>query len=204
MDNGTNVGIGTASPGAKLEVAGTALISGITTLSNLTASRLVTTDGSKNLTSTITAANLAASVSDITGVSGTGNLILGTSPSITSPALTGVPTAPTAVQGTNTTQLATTAFVRTEVDTGIAGLSWKNSARVATTANITLSGLQTIDGYTTIAGDRVLVKNQTTATQNGMYIAAAGAWSRSTDADSSNEFESMAAYISTGSTLRTT
>lgn len=94
--------------------------------------------------------------------------------------------------------------LRNYTDAAIAGLSWKQAVRVATTANITLSGLQSIDGYTTIAGDRVLVKNQSTATQNGIYIASAGAWTRATDSDNSAEFESMAMYVSTGTTNKTT
>lgn len=49
---------------------------------------------------------------------------------------------------------------------------------VATTTNITLSGTQTIDGYSAAAGAVVLVKNQTTQPQNGIYIVAAGAWTR--------------------------
>lgn len=57
---------------------------------------------------------------------------------------------------------------------------------VATTANITLSGEQTIDGVLTSA-DRVLVKNQSTGSQNGIYVSAAGAWSRATDADEDSE-----------------
>ena len=65
------------------------------------------------------------------------------------------------------------------VDSVAAGLSWKQPVAVATTVNITLSGLQTIDGYLTLAGDRVLVKNQTTAADNGIYIAASGVWARS-------------------------
>lgn len=52
---------------------------------------------------------------------------------------------------------------------------------VATDSNITLSGTQTIDGVPLVAGDRVLVKNQTTASQNGIYVVAAGAWSRASD-----------------------
>lgn len=63
----------------------------------------------------------------------------------------------------------------------------KQSVRAATTANITLSAPQTIDGVSVIAGDRVLVKNQSTAADNGIYVVAAGAWSRSADADSSAE-----------------
>lgn len=57
----------------------------------------------------------------------------------------------------------------------------KAPCRVATTANITLSGLQTIDGVTVEAGDRVLVKNQTAAAENGIWIAQSTAWSRARD-----------------------
>jgi len=69
------------------------------------------------------------------------------------------------------------------VDTVAQGLGPKAACQVATTANITLSGLQTIDGYTTLAGDRVLVKNQTQSQYNGIYIASASAWTRSVDMD---------------------
>ncbi len=65
-------------------------------------------------------------------------------------------------------------------------IDYKESVKVATTANITLSGEQTIDGVLTSAS-RVLVKDQTLATANGIYVSAAGAWSRSTDADTSAE-----------------
>jgi phage-related tail fiber protein len=67
------------------------------------------------------------------------------------------------------------------VDAARLGLDVKDSVRVATTANITLSGLQNIDGITVVAGDRVLVKNQTTASANGIYLASASAWTRSAD-----------------------
>lgn len=70
-----------------------------------------------------------------------------------------------------------------------AGLSGKDSVRVATTANITLSGTQTIDGISVVAGDRVLVKNQTTASGNGIYDCAVGAWSRSADSNSAGELK---------------
>lgn len=66
-------------------------------------------------------------------------------------------------------------------------LAWKIPALVATTTNITLSGLQTIDGVAVVADNRVLVKNQTDQTANGIYDAAAGAWTRSVDADESSE-----------------
>lgn len=56
-----------------------------------------------------------------------------------------------------------------------------------TTANITLSGTQTIDDVAVVAGDRVLVKDQSTGTENGIYDAAASAWTRSKDFNSDNE-----------------
>lgn len=71
------------------------------------------------------------------------------------------------------------------VDSVAAGLDPKASVRVATTGYITLSGLQTIDGVTVIAGDRVLVKDQGTAGNlNGVYDASSGTWTRSSDFDS--------------------
>lgn len=71
------------------------------------------------------------------------------------------------------------------VDNMATGLDFKASVRVATTGNITLSGTQTIDGVAVIAGNRVLVKDQGTPAGNGIYVVAAGAWSRATDADNS-------------------
>lgn len=69
------------------------------------------------------------------------------------------------------------------------GLTPKAPTRAATTANITLSGAQTIDTVSIVAGNRVLVKNQTNAEENGIYVAAAGAWSRAADMDSLTPFD---------------
>jgi uncharacterized cupin superfamily protein len=68
----------------------------------------------------------------------------------------------------------------------------------ATTANITLSGAQTIDGVAVVATDRVLVKNQTASAENGIWIAAAGAWSRATDFNETSEVV-KGAYVFTTS-----
>lgn len=57
----------------------------------------------------------------------------------------------------------------------------KAPCRAATTANITLSGLQTIDGIVLVANDRVLVKNQTSGADNGIYLASSGSWTRTSD-----------------------
>jgi hypothetical protein len=80
-----------------------------------------------------------------------------------------------------------------------AGISWKQPVACATLTNITLSGLQTIDGYTTLTGDRVIVKNQSDNTQNGIYIASSGVWSRSSDANTWNELVSAIAFVEYGS-----
>jgi hypothetical protein len=82
-----------------------------------------------------------------------------------------------------------------------AGISWKQPVLCGTTANITLSGLQTIDGVTVVAGNRVLVKNQTTTSQNGIYLASATAWSRAPDADTWDELVSALVFVESGSTL---
>lgn len=79
-----------------------------------------------------------------------------------------------------------------------AGISWKQPCAVATLVDITLSGLQTIDTYTTLAGDRVLVKNQANQADNGIYVAASGAWSRAIDADVWNEYVSAISFIEYG------
>jgi len=77
-------------------------------------------------------------------------------------------------------------------------VKWKPAVACATTANITLSGEQTIDTVLTSAS-RVLVKDQTNATQNGVYVSAAGAWTRATDADTWDEITSQAVFTSGGS-----
>lgn len=87
------------------------------------------------------------------------------------------------------------------VDAVKQGLNVKESVRVATTANITLSGTQTIDGVAVVAGNRVLAKNQTAGSQNGIYVVAAGAWSRSVDADSNSDVTAgMFTFVEEGTT----
>jgi hypothetical protein len=84
------------------------------------------------------------------------------------------------------------------VDGLVQGLDAKASCVAASTANLTLSGAQTIDGVSVVAGNRVLVKDQSTASANGIYVAAAGAWARSTDADTWDELVSAFVFVEGG------
>ena len=79
--------------------------------------------------------------------------------------------------------LATRQYCDDKVASEINKLDGKQSVRVATTAAIVLTGLQTIDGVVLAAGDRVLVKDQATTKDNGIFVVAAGAWARASDAD---------------------
>lgn len=86
------------------------------------------------------------------------------------------------------------------VDATAAGLSWKVAVIAASTANIDLTtgGPLTIDGVAVVATNRVLVKNQTVATENGIYVVNAGAWTRAADADSGPELDSAAVFVQQG------
>lgn len=97
------------------------------------------------------------------------------------------PTAPVVLNSQRITDLAQPtdpqdAATKSYVDASSLGLDIKASVRAATTGNITLSGTQTIDGVALTAGQRALAKDQTDATQNGIYVVSAGAWARSDDA----------------------
>lgn len=89
------------------------------------------------------------------------------------------------VQGSGSTSIASTLTY------------YRAPVRAATTANITLSSTQTIDGVSLAVSDRVLVKNQTTASQNGIYVVAAGAWSRAADS-------ATAAFLVPGTVVQVT
>lgn len=92
------------------------------------------------------------------------------------------------------------AATKNYVDNVAQGLNVKASVVAATTADITLSGAQTIDGIAIVAGDRVLVKNQTAPADNGIYVASAGAWSRSADMNTWAEVVSAFTFVETGTT----
>jgi len=95
--------------------------------------------------------------------------------------------------------LATRKYVDDLMASELAKRDHKQSVRAATTATITLTGQQTIDGVALVAGDRVLVKNQADGKHNGIYLVAAQTWTRTTDADHGTELNAGArVYVEEG------
>lgn len=90
------------------------------------------------------------------------------------------------------------AATKNYVDSFLNGITWKQEVKAATTANITLSGTQTVDGVALVANNRCLVKNQTSAIENGIYIVSAGAWVRAEDANSSAEIVTATCLVRLG------
>jgi hypothetical protein len=91
------------------------------------------------------------------------------------------------------------AATKNYVDGAIQGLNVTQPCRMATTANLAaLSGLLTIDGIVAVAGDRVLVKDQTAQANNGIYNAAVGAWTRSTDTNTWTGLVAAYTFIEVG------
>jgi hypothetical protein len=90
------------------------------------------------------------------------------------------------------------AATKAYVDNVAQGLDVKASVVAATSGNITLSGAQTIDGVSIVAGDRVLVKSQTAPAENGIYVASNTSWARSADANTWDELVSAYTFVETG------
>jgi Phage tail fibre repeat len=160
-----------------------------------------------SITGLTTALTVAQGGTGVTTNTGTGSNVLSASPTLTGTANVAALTSSgnVIVGGTLTLSGAPStdlqAATKGYVDATATGLDVKASCRVASTANIALStgGTQTVDGVVTVAGNRVLVKNQTLAPDNGIYVVAAGSWSRATDADTTAEVTAgMFTFISEG------
>lgn len=120
---------------------------------------------------------------------------------ITNPTFTGTVTLPG--DPAASLQAATKQYVDNLFATG--GIAPFDAVKLKTTANHGLSGLSAIDGVTPIATDRILVASQSTASQNGVYVAAAGGWTRATDADQSAEFQpARQVFVQQGTTFANT
>ena len=98
---------------------------------------------------------------------------------------------------TTTANAAAAALAQAAAEAAAAGMKYRN-VRVGTTANITLSGTQTIDGVSVVVGNRVLVKDQATQANNGVYVCAAGAWTRATDMDTWLEVPGTVVVVTEG------
>lgn len=166
---------------------------------------LTSVDGSANVSAALTLATVNSNVGTFTKltVNGKGLVTAAIQASLTDLA---VPTADFSMGGFKLTNVADPvnaqdAATKQYVDSTAQGLDVKASVKCATTANITLSGLQTLDGITVVAGDRVLVKNQTAAADNGIYSASASGWTRTTDMNTWAEFPGAFVFIEEGTTL---
>jgi hypothetical protein len=135
-----------------------------------------------NVTGNVTAASGTSTFNNVT-ISGALDMDSSTSATITGLA-----------SPTNDSDAATKGYV----DALAQGIDAKASVVAATTANITLSGAQTIDGISIVAGDRVLVKDQSTASANGIYLCATGSWTRTTDADTYAELVAAFTFVEKG------
>ncbi|MFO0520891.1 MAG: hypothetical protein ACK515_10775, partial [bacterium] len=110
-------------------------------------------------------------------------------------------TGPLVLPGDPTTNLQ--AAPKQYVDNAVSSLAsgaFKAPVKAATVANITLSGTQTIDGIALVADDRCLVKNQSTGSQNGIYLVKVGAWVRATDFDAWSEIFGTSVIVDQGTT----
>lgn len=137
-----------------------------------------------NVTGNVTAASGTSTFNNVT-ISGSLDMDAGTSATITGLA-----------NPVNDSDAANKGYV----DALAQGIDAKASCVVATTANITLSGTQTIDGIAVSVGDRVLVKDQSTASQNGIYLCASSTWTRTTDANTWDELVAAFTFIEKGTT----
>jgi len=181
--------IGTGLSGTSFNGSSAVTIAIDSTVATLTGTQTLTNKTISGASNTLT--NIAnASLTNSSVTVGTTAIALGAS-SLTLGGLTSVAVTQDPVSAL---ELATKQYV----DSVAQGLDPKASCVAATTANITLSGTQTIDGVALIAGDRCLVKDQTLSQNNGIYLVAAGAWTRATDMDSWLEVPGAFTFIEQG------
>lgn len=132
-------------------------------------------------------------------VNATGDSISGTLTMTNGSTITGLP------MPVNATDAASKEYV----DSRLVGLSWKDAVRATTTQNINLStdvkNGSILDGVTLVTGDRILIKDQTVKSQNGIYIVqATGSPIRSADLNDAREFDGAAVFVKEGTKNETT
>lgn len=186
---------------AKVDTAGSGLTKSSTTLSlsNQAASTLMGNNtGSSAAPTGLTVSQVKTLLAYVAGdISGLGTMAAqdASNVSITGGAITGLSNPVNASDAVN----------KSYVDTLSSGLQWKTPVRVATTTSGTLSSSfangQTVDGVTLATNDRILIKDQSTATENGIYLVnSSGAPTRTGDADSGSELSFAAVTVQAGST----
>jgi len=206
ISQGTGITVTNASGAITIAATGAGTVTSVTASSPLASSGGATPNIS--LTGTVAVAN--GGTGTATGsITGTGALTFTAGGSNTSVNLVPLGTGSVDVASKKVTNLsdptvATDAATKSYVDSVAQGLDIKASVKVATTANITLSGTQTIDGIVLVASDRVLVKDQTTGTQNGIYVVAAGAWTRATDMAAGSDASGAFTFVQYGTSLADT
>jgi len=206
-----NSGIGTFAGSAAFTFDGTTVTAPSVSATNGTFSN-ITSSGTASLgaitsgTWNGTTIGVGYGGTGTTTSTGTGSVVLNTNPTLVTPTL-GAATATSVAMTTGSVTTSPTATTdianKAYVDAVAQGLQIKTPAQVATTGNITLSGEQTINGVTT-SSSRVLVKNQATASQNGIYVSSSSAWTRATDADTWAELVSAYVFVTGGSTQAST
>ena len=161
-------------------------------------------DGSANVTAAGTLATVNSNVGTFTKITVNGK---GLTTAASQASLTDLssPTASFSFNSQNLTNLldpvnAQDAATKLYVDNVAQGLDAKASCVAATTVSITLVGGQVIDGVTVVSGDRVLVKNQSSASANGIYVVQTTAWTRATDMDTWAEVPNAYVWIEGGTT----
>lgn len=190
----SGTGISTTTGSGTFQINNTGVTSNIAgtgiSVSGATGAVTITNTGVTSLTGTANQVNVSASTGAVT-LSLPQNIATSSSPTFASVTISNAPSA------------GTDAATKNYVDAAIAGLSWKQAVRAATTTAGTLATSfangSVIDGVTLATGDRILIKNQATQTENGIYIVqASGAPVRSSDADTGAELVGASVYVDQG------
>lgn len=191
-ENGSTIGFGTVATGGIANDAITNAKAANMATSTIKGRVTAGTGDPEDLTPTQAKSVLAIANTDVSGL-GTMSTQNASAVAITGGTITGL----------GTPSASGDAATKGYVDGQVTGLQWKPAVRVATTTTGTLATAyengDTVDGVTLATGDRILLKDQSTASENGIYVvAASGAPARASDADAGSEFITAAVKVTAG------